>query len=135
MDKTEVRIKELITTNNATFASHEIAMNKIVADLQLAGIDGTRLNLISTNVDTSLNGTKALSEKNEKMKEDLDKLSVEFKSRIDSVKIDEASGWADRFKGQLVHLMQASSAFGCPKFSTLIIMICNVDSNCVHPRF
>ena len=76
MDKTEVRIKELITTNNATFASHELAMNKIVADLQFAGIDGTRLNLISTNVDTALNGTKALSEKNEKMKEDLDKLSV-----------------------------------------------------------
>ena len=88
MDKTEVRIKELITTNNATFASHELAMNKIVADLQLAGIDGTRLNLISTNVDTALNGTKALSEKNEKMKEDLDKLSVEFKSQVDSVKID-----------------------------------------------
>ena len=80
IDAQEARIKELITTNNATFASHEVAMNKIVADLQTAGIDGTRLNLISSNVDTALNGTKALSEKNEKMKEDLDKLSVEFKS-------------------------------------------------------
>ena len=122
MDKTEVRIKELVTQNNATFASHEVAMNKIVADLQTAGVDGTRLNLIASNVDTALNGTKALSEKNEKMKEDLDKLSVEFNTQIGSVKVDaeahikkvrdEASNWADGFKGQLVSLMEASNAFG-----------------------
>jgi hypothetical protein len=61
MDKTEVRIKELITMNNVTFAEHKLAMEKIETDLQLAGIDGTRLNLISTNVDAALNGTKALS--------------------------------------------------------------------------
>ena len=33
MDKTEVRIKELIVQNNATFAEHKTAMEKIVSDL------------------------------------------------------------------------------------------------------
>ena len=46
IDETEVRIKELITQNNATFAEHRTAMEKIVSDLQMAGIDGTRLSTI-----------------------------------------------------------------------------------------
>ena len=87
MEKTEVHIRELITTNNATFAEHKLAMEKIVADLQLAGIDGTRLNLISSNVDTALNGTKALSERNEKMREDLETLATELRGQVDSVKV------------------------------------------------
>ena len=122
IDETEARVKDLITQNNATFAEHRTAMEKIVSDLQMAGIDGSRLSTISASVDTALNGTKALSEANEKMKGDLDKLAVEFNSQIGSVKIDaethikkvrdEASNWADGFKGQLVSLMEASNAFG-----------------------
>ena len=87
---TEKRINEFITTNKATFAEHKTAMAKIVSDLQLAGVDGTRLNLISSSVDTALDGTKALSEKNEKMREDLEKLATELKSQVDSVKVDAA---------------------------------------------
>ena len=68
IDETEVRIKELITQNNATFAEHRTAMENIVSDLQMAGIDGRRLSTISASVHTALNGTKALSEANEKMK-------------------------------------------------------------------
>ena len=122
VDETEARVKELITNNNATFATHQAAMEKIVHDLQAAGIDGSRLNLIASNVDTALNGTKDLSEKNEKLMGDLDKLAIEFRAQVDSVKIeaethitkvrDEASSWADSFKGHLTELMKASSAFG-----------------------
>ena len=122
IDATETRVKELITQNNATFAEHKTAMEKIVSDLLLAGVDGTRLNTIASKVDIALDGTKALSEKNEKMMEDLDKLAIEFKTQVDSVKIDaethitkvrdEASSWADSFKGHLTELMKASSAFG-----------------------
>ena len=65
IDATETRGKELITNNNSTFAEHKAAMEKIVSDLQLAGIDGTRLNLIATNVDKALNGTKDLGEERE----------------------------------------------------------------------
>ena len=33
VDETEARVKELITNNNATFAEHKTAMEKIVSDL------------------------------------------------------------------------------------------------------
>ena len=97
-------------------------MEKIVTDLQMAGIDGSRLSLISANVDTALNGTKDLSEKNEKMKEALDALSNEFKEQIGSVKIDgekhikkvrdEASVWAEEFKTNLYAIMKAGNCLG-----------------------
>ena len=41
----EARINQLITSNNVTFAEHKAAMLQIVSDLQVAGIDGTRLNM------------------------------------------------------------------------------------------
>ena len=56
------------------------------------------------------------------MWEDLDKLHTEFNTQIGSVKVDaeahikkvrdEASGWADMFKGELVSLIGATNAFG-----------------------
>ena len=118
----EKRITDLITMNNATFAEHKTAMEKIVNDLQLAGVDGTRLNLISSNLDTALDGTKALSEGNEKMRVDLEKLAIELKSQVDSVKVDatkhievvrdEASKWAETFKTNLYSIMEAGNSFG-----------------------
>ena len=54
----EARVNDLITSNNATFAEHKEAMLKIVSDLQIAGIDGSRLN-------TALDGTMKLNDANE----------------------------------------------------------------------
>ena len=51
------RIEQLITSNNATFDEHGAALQKVVEDLQQAGVDGPRIAM-------ALEGTKQLNENN-----------------------------------------------------------------------
>ena len=87
-------------------------MLKIVSDLQVAGIDGSRLN-------TALDGTMKVNESNEKMRADLEALAIELKDQVDSIKTssstqiegvrDEASKWAETFKSNLYAIMGAGN--------------------------
>ena len=70
----------------------------------------------------ALDGTKQLSENNEKMRADLEGLAAELKSQIDSTKAssavqieavkNEASAWAEQFKSNLYAIMEAGNSLG-----------------------
>ena len=79
----EARFVQLIESNTVTFAEHKAALLKVVSDLQEVGVDGSRIN-------RALDGTKQLSENNEKMRADLEGLAVELKSQNDSTKASSA---------------------------------------------
>ena len=109
------RLEALITSNNTTFEEHRAALQKVVADFQRAGIDGSRISM-------ALEGTKELNESSQKMRADFEAYAIELKNQMESAKASsttqieavktEASDWAEKFKVNMFGLLEAGAGLG-----------------------
>ena len=81
---TQARIEALINSNFTTLDEHRAAMQKVVDDLQPAGVDGSRIAM-------ALEGTKELNESNKKMRLDLEAYAIELETQRESAKADSTT--------------------------------------------